>query len=642
MTVVETTYIGPYNIDAALNLLSPVDHGLRIGGGGCCESLVLLVKKLATFICRAIHFLCCDWTWYNNCTARRIVELYLDGHERNPILDQKVRNLYQAICLRANGESSYADSLPIERINEAEATPIQTAFVPSEEQASIEILSSDHASDILRDQKNELQRQLFECLQHLVFQSDDYYFCQDLFDFVEENAFIYPEDAKAIAGCIEHNYFREKTRCVFLEARARTNLQEALETIDDIPISNRNTIDALLNIIQHLEPTHEEQIELLIQKALVRIASWGPPVQVLSLCSFAKVRAQTNEQKAHELCLRALEVAENMTSMDHKLYALSKIACTQVKIHSPTAISTINRVLMLIESSREDKEKRTCDILPALARIDVDRALEIAHGLEHKKDFAIFQVIRAQAKENPEKAKTILEVENLIEWKAYTQKKVIEALLPTHSEEALAVADQMTRKERRGVSTYDNSNLVDGALTKIVKAIAQESPDLALELVKRMDKWHCYRGIRELLKALMHAPAETADPIFQEIHALINPMPVFKVEALAELASAQFRTDPILANQIFDEAITIARCTSDFCKIAKAQENGFPEKAMANYHHAFNRVKDLSPSIDSTEERSEEHQRVIGEHFRRLGAIYNALAERPQPKISRRSSIFVQ
>jgi hypothetical protein len=649
---IETTYVGAYNIDTALSLLSPEDDDLSIERGGCWESLVLLVKKLAIIICRTIHFLCCDWTWYNNSTARQIVELYLDGHERNPILDQKVRNLYQAICLRANGELSYGDGLSIERINEAEAVPDQIPVVPSEEvilDHTLATLSEGQigaespavpASAILRDQKNELQRQIFELLQNLACPSSDYYFCEDLFDFVEKNAFTYPEDAEVIAGYIQDNYFREKMRCVFLEVKARTNLEEALGLIND---SSKDTINALFNMIKALEPIHEEQIELLIQKALTQVATLEPSEKVLSLCHFAKVRAQSNEQKAHELCLDALEVTESMTSMDDKLEALAKVAATQVKIHSPAAMSTINKALTLIESCREDKEKKTCDILEALAQIDVDRALEIAHGLENKKGFAIYQVIQAQAKVNPGRAKAILETENFIGWKVDAQLAVVKALVPTHPEEALAIADQMKRKVMQGGSTTHYDDYVDCALYNIVEAIAPENPERALQLARRMEIWSYYplRAIQEVLKALVQATKEKADPIFQEIHTLyLNSESFFTIKVLGELASAQFRTDPVLSNQIFDEAIALARCASHFCTIAKAQENAFPEKAMANYLHAFNLVKNESPSFDGTEEGSDEddRKRLLGDHFRHLGEIYNALAERPQPQIVRVSS----
>lgn len=99
--------ISQYNIDTALSLLSPADFGIS-SPKGCLDHLSLIIHHLAIFVLRVFNLACGDQHWYDNQTARHIVELYSATPEPNTFLDEQIRQLYNALLLRAHGNVSWA------------------------------------------------------------------------------------------------------------------------------------------------------------------------------------------------------------------------------------------------------------------------------------------------------------------------------------------------------------------------------------------------------------------------------------------------------------------------------------------------------------------------------------------------------
>lgn len=105
-----------YDVDTALRLLGAADFR-DSAPSGCMENLLLIIQNIAVFILRVLNYVCGDHQWYNNRTAHHIVERFTEqcnaGHPQDPSLHERVRELYDALLLRANGNVSYAHGIDV-------------------------------------------------------------------------------------------------------------------------------------------------------------------------------------------------------------------------------------------------------------------------------------------------------------------------------------------------------------------------------------------------------------------------------------------------------------------------------------------------------------------------------------------------
>ena len=114
MTISDRLQVGPYEVDTALRLIGPADFGI-LEPQGCCDYLALIIKTIAVNILRVLNFICGDHQWYDNHTARTIVDQYIELAANNPVREAHLLNrileLAQSLSLRANGNVSCADGL---------------------------------------------------------------------------------------------------------------------------------------------------------------------------------------------------------------------------------------------------------------------------------------------------------------------------------------------------------------------------------------------------------------------------------------------------------------------------------------------------------------------------------------------------
>jgi hypothetical protein len=116
MSVETVSHFEGYNIETALYLLGPADRGDAISQR-CCDHLSLLIQNIVTVIFRVLNYLFGDHQWYNNQTARQILQEYNRGITENQLqpidetLMQQMIALYDALSLRANDNGSYINGI---------------------------------------------------------------------------------------------------------------------------------------------------------------------------------------------------------------------------------------------------------------------------------------------------------------------------------------------------------------------------------------------------------------------------------------------------------------------------------------------------------------------------------------------------
>src|ERR1700722_9063086 len=91
--------IAEYNIDKARQFLTPANFGPALPNG-CMDKLAIIVKNIGIFILKVFNLICGDRKWYTNDIARQIVERYFNGPQGDPVLHQKMLDLYHALELR--------------------------------------------------------------------------------------------------------------------------------------------------------------------------------------------------------------------------------------------------------------------------------------------------------------------------------------------------------------------------------------------------------------------------------------------------------------------------------------------------------------------------------------------------------------
>lgn len=133
MTSHDINYINDYNINIAQSLLSPPDFG-TLAPHGCLDQLVLVLKKVVVTALRVFHYLFSEkHIWYNNQTAVNIIETYNSQSHSNPILQNKITQLYTSLSYRANGDASYAASITLNLREESQDeahTPDVSSNIP--------------------------------------------------------------------------------------------------------------------------------------------------------------------------------------------------------------------------------------------------------------------------------------------------------------------------------------------------------------------------------------------------------------------------------------------------------------------------------------------------------------------------------
>ena len=90
-----------YDVDTALSLLGPANYGAE-APTGCLDYLVLIIKNLVISLWRIFNYICGDHQWYNNHTARHIVDEFVRESQvgaQDPILIERVRELAQCLAL---------------------------------------------------------------------------------------------------------------------------------------------------------------------------------------------------------------------------------------------------------------------------------------------------------------------------------------------------------------------------------------------------------------------------------------------------------------------------------------------------------------------------------------------------------------
>lgn len=112
MVATDYCFIGSYHIKTALSLLGPANFG-PAKPHGCMDHLAMVLNQIVIIIFRLFNLFCGDRHWYDNETARRMLELYLTHPQQPLFLNDQVRQLYDALLLRANGHASYAEGIHI-------------------------------------------------------------------------------------------------------------------------------------------------------------------------------------------------------------------------------------------------------------------------------------------------------------------------------------------------------------------------------------------------------------------------------------------------------------------------------------------------------------------------------------------------
>jgi hypothetical protein len=110
MTVTNNCLIGTHYVETALSLLGPANFGSS-EPQGCLDHIALVLNHIAIFVLKLFNLICGDHQWYDNDIARHMIEQYSANPQPNTPLDQQVRQLFNALLLRANGTVSYADGL---------------------------------------------------------------------------------------------------------------------------------------------------------------------------------------------------------------------------------------------------------------------------------------------------------------------------------------------------------------------------------------------------------------------------------------------------------------------------------------------------------------------------------------------------
>lgn len=541
MTADVCNYVGTYNVDAALTFLGPAEYGI-LAPKGCLEYLVLLIKQIAVGILRILNLICGDRHWYDNQTARLIINLYIEQYtsslQREVRLHEKICQLYEALQLRASGDETLMQGLDIGLLLSNQCTTT-APLIAEGAAAEPGIREEENAQQSVPAASADLQplRRLF-------------------IDRVLTKAFSCAETAgKASSVC-----FYE-----IAKAQASTNPQEALATV---------------NLMRGARPAMKMQaiIEIALQQAmfdldqalhtvdLIEDITW----KVKALCEMAKVQSSSNSILANALLERALATVSSHNESGN-VNLMLEIATAQASINPDHALATA----ILIQNSHL-KDKALFAIARSLAFSNPEQANTAASLIQEPlhKIKAFCKIAKEQAGNDTVQAESLLrkalEIKDLFigyEWsknEALFEIARVQALI--NHEQAIANADLI-----------ENSLLYDRTHFSIIEALACLNPRQALISANLIqDPLLQVKGLCFIANARMSTEigSQLRNEILRQlmgkaqilvnIEQAVSPAAITRskeevaVRALCEIANSSLITSPEQLNDLFDQALAIA------------------------------------------------------------------------------------
>lgn len=348
MTAINDALVGPYHVETALRLLGPADFGVA-EPHGCMDHAALILNQIVIFVFRVFNLICGDRQWYDNETARRIVEQYAANPQPNTLLDQQVRVLYAAILLRAHGDVSYAHEINPLFFQRPE---------PHLEIPLIDLIRSEH---ILDD----------------------------------------PIHPIPLDGQFGPLFTRIPVEILVKEILPRCDEESLLHLL--------STCKALQYYIKGEPKLYKDLLIQLALKKAMAIANRQPIIdKVHVLCEFAKMQVRIHPESANALLQEALEACGLLTdsissSPIQKSAGLLLVVSAQALLHPEIAICTANLI-----QDPSIRENAFASIANAQASTNIEQAISTVDRISdvHKKSFCLSGIFKLQALTDPEKATT--------------------------------------------------------------------------------------------------------------------------------------------------------------------------------------------------------------------------------------------
>lgn len=557
MTIGSPYFIGIHEVDMALRFLGPADCAC-LEPSGCFENIVLVIKHLAYSILRIINYLCGDHQWHNNHTARTLIERYIAQYrlqQQGTPLHEKICELFDALCLRANEGGSFADGIDASVLRCQE---------PDQQREVIAHISCEETSAAPEPPAGFNQHSFLENLFTIIYRcaseiNDLDHRSDILCEVVRIQASCRTEQALHLANTIHNMDKQAEALAIVYQTMAKTNREEAIASAHQLqnPLCKAQALRKIAKMLVHID---ENCAQSLLQEAFTSACSIQDNfVKDEVLSSIAKTQACINPQYA-------LSTANHIQSTFFKGEALYTAAVAIAPLSPEQALITANRI-----TNNFYKNKTLCEIAQVQALSNLEQAFmtaELIQGIDAK-DQAYVKIAKALSASNPEQAQAAAgriqnlqhQVEALCEI-AKVQGSTNAPLAHELIEKALFAAAQIPR---------DNQS---SAFCKIVSAQAMVDIEEAFTTVDLIPfsskKDHAYYSIFKLQAA--NNPIEA----ISRANAIRDPL--MKIKLLCEIAKTQYSINLQQSEAIFLQALGIAHAASEdivkqchlYCTIGQA------------------------------------------------------------------------
>ena len=436
---------------------------------------------------RVLVYVCGDHQWYNNHTARYIVDNFAERFRadprQDPILIGRVRELSQRLSIRANGNASFAEGirhLPFDPQNDQEGRNaaghdhksqligqtierllnlIHDETLPVADRIKAICLIARRHALIGSGQENEFFRQAIAAVDLAVVGKSELFGC-----IVQAQALINPALAMPTANLIQDAYLKAEALLEIAKSLALTSPEQARrlfqETVEmanlcEHPITRSDILKktAQTQAITHLGEANST-FQLAVDAAELSTDAFEG---AKALVSIAKAQAMTDPASANKWLDRAIKWSNSAIVLRE---TRKRVESTAMKEIALMALQTNpERTLGLVVHITNVQDK--VEVLLAIAKFHastenerseemIDRAKGVANQIEaaQEKDKALYKIAKAQALINPEQA---LETVNSIQHQGTKDRalhKIAMAYATINPEQALNAADSIRKKKQ--------------------------------------------------------------------------------------------------------------------------------------------------------------------------------------------------
>lgn len=521
MSVAGLSHVGLTDVDVALKFLGPADFG-PLRPRGCLDYLIMIIKQIAATVLRIFNYLCGDGQWYNNHSARIVIGQFIAQY--TPLqpysipVQEKIRLLYEALLLRANGNESCAHGISIHALqSQPRLTVIQDpAEEPASEEAEQNLQHPGNQPSLLLINEETISKPAMLGETNVRPSEQPY------------RQLMIENTLKAALRCAENaGNYRVDCLCEIVKMQALINIDDALETAKQLP-SNSKCDNALIEIVKIQALTDSEAAFATADRIHSHALTHDK-----AICEIAKAQAKSEPSKA-------LITANLISSYNiWKDSALLEIVKAQVQTNPQEALATAS---FLQDGAPFSRDKALVVIVKAQALADTELALNALYRIQdaNMKITALCALAKVLASINPIQANELLQ-EALEEAERSHLKnkdlfKIAYAQAFINSTQAMATASLIQQDQYR-----------NRAFNKIAKALALSDPEQAQVSANRASNpLHQVKALCAIAKAQFSINFQLAAQLLEQALEKAKSMPktLYQDEALCQIAAAQALVTP--------------------------------------------------------------------------------------------------